>query len=97
MSASKERVCEVSGEPSGGAGSSEQEAYRGTGNPERLLLSQSRLAEMFNHESITTCTVAFEGNTIQSRQELWLFSFVSFILRSNPHIPSALHGPLVDS
>jgi hypothetical protein len=69
MSTSKERICEVSGESSCSAGSSEQEAYRGTWNLERHLLSQNRLVEIFNCELITTCIVAFQGNTIYSWQE----------------------------
>lgn len=93
MSTSKERICQVSGESSRGAGSSKQEAYRGTGNLERHLLSQNRLVEIFNYELITTCTVAFEGNTIYSQQELRLFFpplyHSAYFLISN--IPKLLH------
>lgn len=79
MSASEEGIRQVSGEPRRHAGGAEQEAHRGARDPEGLLLSQNRLAGMLTHEPITTCTVALEGNTIQSRQRLWLFSFVSFL------------------
>lgn len=89
MSTSKERICEVSGESGRSAGSSEQEAHRGARNLERHLLSQNRLVEIFNYELITACTVAFECNTIYSRQELWLFPLYhssDFLISNIPRI-----------
>lgn len=55
MSTSKERICKMSGGPSCSAGGSKQEAYRGTGNLEKHLLSQNRLVEIFNNELIAIC------------------------------------------
>lgn len=43
MSQEEEGVCQVSGEPRGRAGESEQNPHRGTQSPQRLVLPQIRV------------------------------------------------------
>lgn len=97
MSASKERICKVSGESSCSAGSSEQEAHRGTWNPERHLLSQNRLVKIFNCELIATCTVALQAiQYIAGKNDGFfpLYHSSYFLIANIPKMPHCTYSTL---